>query len=242
MILLLKVKDIHASYGKFEILKGITLHIDEGEIVCMIGPNGAGKSTIFRTIFGFLKPLKGEVIFKGESIGDMPTHEIIKKGISYVFQRDSVFPNMTVMENMAMGAYIRNDKEEIQKDIEDLCKMFPIIKERKNEMAKNLSGGQRQMVEMARGLLLHPNLFLLDEPTAGLSPKFQNLVFKKIKEINENGITVMIVEQNARLALKHSDRAYVLEKGKTIMEGSGVEILNNPRVIQAYLGGKKVIK
>jgi len=240
--LLLEVKDIHASYGKFEILKGVNLNVDEGEIVCIIGPNGAGKSTVFRTIFGFLKPLKGEVIFKGESIGDMPTHEIIKKGISYVFQRDSVFPNMTVMENMDMGAYIRDDKEEIQKDIEDLCKMFPIIKERKNEMAKNLSGGQRQMLEMARGLLLHPDLFLLDEPTAGLAPKVQKLTFKKIKEINEDGVTIIIVEQNARLALKHSDRAYVLENGKTIMEGSGVEILNNPRVIQAYLGGKKVIK
>jgi len=240
--LLLEVKDIHASYGKFEILKGVNLNVDEGEIVCMIGPNGAGKSTVFRTIFGFLKPLKGEVIFKGESIGGMPTHQIIRKGISYVFQRNSVFPNMTVMENMDMGAYIRDDKEEIQKDIEDLCKTFPIIKERKNEMAKNLSGGQRQMLEMARGLLLHPNLFLLDEPTAGLAPKVQKLVFKEIKEINENGITIMIVEQNARLALKHSDRAYVLENGKTIMEGSGVEILNNPRVIQAYLGGKKVIK
>lgn len=240
--MLLEVKDIHASYGKFEILKGVNLNVDEGEIVCMIGPNGAGKSTVFRTIFGFLKPLKGEVIFKGESIGGMPTHQIIRKGISYVFQRNSVFPNMTVMENMDMGAYIRDDKEEIQKDIEDLCKTFPIIKERKNEMAKNLSGGQRQMLEMARGLLLHPNLFLLDEPTAGLAPKVQKLVFKEIKEINENGITIMIVEQNARLALKHSDRAYVLENGKTIMEGSGVEILNNPRVIQAYLGGKKVIK
>jgi len=239
---LLEVKDIHASYGKFEILKGVNLNVDKGEIVCMIGPNGAGKSTVFRTIFGFLKPLKGEVIFKGESIGGMPTHQIIRKGISYVFQRNSVFPNMTVMENMDMGAYIRDDKEEIQKDIEDLCKTFPIIKERKNEMAKNLSGGQRQMLEMARGLLLHPNLFLLDEPTAGLAPKVQKLVFKEIKEINEDGTTIMIVEQNARLALKHSDRAYVLENGKTIMEGSGVEILNNPRVIQAYLGGKKVIK
>lgn len=240
--MLLEVKDIHASYGKFEILKGVNLNVDKGEIVCMIGPNGAGKSTVFRTIFGFLKPLKGEVIFKGESIGGMPTHQIIRKGISYVFQRNSVFPNMTVMENMDMGAYIRDDKEEIQKDIEDLCKTFPIIKERKNEMAKNLSGGQRQMLEMARGLLLHPNLFLLDEPTAGLAPKVQKLVFKEIKEINEDGTTIMIVEQNARLALKHSDRAYVLENGKTIMEGSGVEILNNPRVIQAYLGGKKVIK
>lgn len=237
--MLLEVKDIHASYGKFEILKGVTLNVDEGEIVCMIGPNGAGKSTVFRTIFGFLKPLKGEVIFKGESIGNMPTHEIIKKGVSYIFQRDSVFPNMTVMENMKMGAYIRDDKEQIQKDIEVLCKMFPIIKERKNEMAKNLSGGQRQMLEMARGLLLHPDLFLLDEPTAGLAPKVQKLTFKKIKEINENGITIMIVEQNARLALKHSDRAYVLENGKTIMEGSGTEILHDPKVVKAYLGGRE---
>jgi len=236
---LLEVKDIHASYGKFEVLKGVTLHVDEGEIVSMIGPNGAGKSTVFRTIFGFLKPLQGEVRYKGGSIGGLPTHEIIRKGISYVLQRDSVFPNMTVMENMDMGAFIRDDKEEIKKDIEELCNMFPIIKERRNEMAKTLSGGQRQMLEMARGLLTHPELFLLDEPTLGLAPRIQKMTFEKIKEINETGVTIMIVEQNARLALEHSDRAYVLENGKTIMEGTGAEILENPRVIQAYLGGKK---
>lgn len=240
--MLLEVKSIHASYGKFEILKGVTLHVDEGEIVCMIGPNGAGKSTVFRTLFGFLKPLKGEVIFKGERIGGLPTHKIIRKGISYIFQRDSVFQNMTVMENLEMGAYVRDDKEQVRKDIEDLCKMFPILKERSNEMAKNLSGGQRQMLEMARGLLLHPDLLLLDEPTLGLAPTIQKLVFEKIKEINEKGTTIMIVEQNARQALLHSDRGYVLENGKTIMEGSGVEVLHNPRVIETYLGGKRYIE
>ncbi len=235
--MLLEVKGIHASYGKFEILKGVDLHVEKGEIVSMIGPNGAGKSTVFKTIFGFLTPLKGRVIFKGGDIGGLPPHEVIRKGISYNFQRSSVFPNMTVKENMDMGAYIRNDTEEIKRDIEELNNMFPILKERKNEMAKNLSGGQRQMVEMARGLLLHPDLFLLDEPTAGLAPKIQKTVFEKIREINENGVTVMIVEQNARLALQHSNRAYVLENGRTIMEGSGEEILHNPRVIEAYLGG-----
>ena len=240
--MLLEVKNIYASYGKFEILKGVTLHVDEGEIVCMIGPNGAGKSTVFRTLFGFLKPLKGEVIFKGERIGGLPTHKIIRKGISYIFQRDSVFQNMTVMENLEMGAYVRDDKEQVRKDIEDLCKMFPILKERSNEMAKNLSGGQRQMLEMARGLLLHPDLLLLDEPTLGLAPTIQKLVFEKIKEINEKGTTIMIVEQNARQALLHSDRGYVLENGKTIMEGSGVEVLHNPRVIETYLGGKRYIE
>jgi len=240
--LLLEIKDIHSSYGKFEILKGVTLNVDKREIVCMIGPNGAGKSTVFRTVFGFLKPLQGEVIFKGESIGGLPTHKIIRKGIAYVFQRDSVFPNMTVMENLEMGAYIRNDKEKIRKDIQDLSEMFPILRERKNEMAKNLSGGQRQMLEMARGLLLHPELFLLDEPTLGLAPTVQKIVFEKIREINEKGITIMIVEQNARQALRHSDRAYVLENGKTIMGGAGLDILNNPRVIQAYLGGKRYMK
>lgn len=239
--MLLDIKNIHASYGKFEILKGVNVNANKGEIVCMIGPNGAGKSTVFKTIFGFLKPLIGEVIFKGESIGGLPTHRIIKKGIAYVFQRDSVFPHMTVMENLEMGAYIRNDKGQILEDIEDLCQMFPILKERKNEMAKNLSGGQRQMLEMARGLLLHPDLLLLDEPTLGLAPAIQRLVFTKIREINEKGITIIIVEQNARQALRHSDRAYVLENGKTILAGSGVEVLNNPRVIQAYLGGRRSV-
>jgi len=238
--LLLDVREIHASYGKFEILKGVTLEVDRGEVVCMIGPNGAGKSTVFKTIFGFLKPLQGEILFKGERIGGLEPYNMIKKGISYIFQRDSVFPNMTVMENLEMGAYLRNDRHQILRDIEELSEMFPVLREKRHEMAKNLSGGQRQMVEMARGLLLHPDLLLLDEPTIGLAPKIQKLIFEKIKEINGKGITIMIVEQNAKQALRYSDRAYVLENGKTILEGTGLEILNNPRVIQAYLGGKQV--
>jgi branched-chain amino acid transport system ATP-binding protein len=238
--LLLEVRDIHASYGKFEILKGVTLHVKKGEIVCMIGPNGAGKSTVFKTVFGFLRPLQGHIVFKGENIGGLEPHQTIKKGISYVFQRDSVFLNMTVIENLEMGAYLRNDREQILRDIDHLSEMFPVLREKRHEMAKNLSGGQRQMVEMARGLLLHPDLLLLDEPTIGLAPKIQKLIFEKIKEINGTGVTIMIVEQNAKQALRHSNRAYVLENGRTIMEGTGLEILNNPRVIQAYLGGRQV--
>lgn len=237
--MLLEVRDIHASYGKFEILKGVTLGVAKGEIVCMIGPNGAGKSTIFKTIFGFLKLLQGEILFKGERIGGLEPHQIKKKGISYIFQRDSVFPNMTVMENLEMGAYLREDREQILRDIEELSEMFPVLRQKRYEMAKNLSGGQRQMVEIARGLLLHPDLLLLDEPTIGLSPIIQKLIFEKIREINIKGITMMIVEQNAKQALLHSSRAYVLENGKTILQGTGLEILNSPRVIQAYLGGKQ---
>jgi ABC-type branched-subunit amino acid transport system ATPase component len=206
----------------------------------MIGPNGAGKSTVFKTVFGFLRPLQGHIVFKGENIGGLEPHQTIKKGISYVFQRDSVFLNMTVIENLEMGAYLRNDREQILRDIDHLSEMFPVLREKRHEMAKNLSGGQRQMVEMARGLLLHPDLLLLDEPTIGLAPKIQKLIFEKIKEINGTGVTIMIVEQNAKQALRHSNRAYVLENGRTIMEGTGLEILNNPRVIQAYLGGRQV--
>jgi len=236
---LLEVRDVHASYGKFEVLKGVTLAVAEREWVCLIGPNGAGKSTILRTITGFLKPLQGEVVFREESIGGLPPKEIVSRGISYVFQRDSVFPHMSVLENLEMGAYIRRDKQAIKESLSIVQELFPILRERKHEPAKNFSGGQRRMLEIARALMASPVLLLLDEPSMGLAPKVQRVLFEKIEEIRQTGVTVLMVEQNARQGLSYSDRAYVLENGKTILEGSGEQLLRNPRVINAYLGGKK---
>lgn len=236
---MIEIVDLHASYGKFEVLKGVSLEVSQGECVCMIGPNGAGKSTVFRTIIGFLKPLQGDITFEGESIAGLLPKKIVAKGISYVMQGDSIFPHMTILENLELGAYIRNDKYAVKKDLKMVQELFPILSERKHEMARNLSGGQRQMLEMGRGIMSSPRLLLLDEPTLGLAPIFQKLVFKKLLELGERRITVILVEQNARQALMYSDRAYVLENGQTILEGSGEDILKNPRVIEAYLGGRR---
>jgi len=237
---MLEVKEIHSGYGDFQVLFGVNIKVEKGEIVSMIGPNGAGKSTVLRTIFGFLKPLKGTITFQGEDITNLDPVSTLKRGISYVLQRHSIFSTMTIKENLEMGGFLIDNEKEINEKIQMVSKMFPFFKERYNQPTSKLSGGQRRMVEIARSLMLEPKLLMLDEPTLGLAPKIQKLIFNKICEINkEHELSLLIVEQNARLALEHSDRAYVLENGKTIMEGSGVEILNNPRVIQAYLGGKK---
>ena len=237
---MLEVKEIHSGYGDFQVLFGVNIKVEKGEIVSMIGPNGAGKSTVLRTIFGFLKPLKGTITFQGEDITNLDPVSTLRRGISYVLQRHSIFSTMTIKENLEMGGFLIDNEKEINEKIQMVSKMFPFFKERYNQPTSKLSGGQRRMVEIARSLMLEPKLLMLDEPTLGLAPKIQKLIFNKICEINkEHELSLLIVEQNARLALEHSDRAYVLENGKTIMEGSGVEILNNPRVIQAYLGGKK---
>lgn len=235
--ILLWVEDVYASYGKFDILRGVSLNVRTGEIVSIIGPNGAGKSTLFSTIFGFLHPHHGQILFQGNDITHADPPTVLRTGISYVFQRDSVFPQMTVLENLEIGAYIRTDGEGIQRDIDRVVRLFPVLQERRYEPANVLSGGERQMLEMARALLLHPKLILLDEPTLGLAPKVIRQVYEKIHEINQEGVTFLIVEQNARTALKNSHRAYVLENGQTRFEGTGEEILNNPEVRRAYLGG-----
>ena len=240
VIEMLEIKQIHSGYGNFQVLFGADIKIEKGEIVAMIGPNGAGKSTVLRTIFGFLKPIKGSITFQGKDITNLNPINILKEGISYVLQRHSIFPTMTVKENLEMGGFLINDEEEINRKIQALSEMFPFFKERYNQPTSKLSGGQRRMVEIARGLMLDPKLLMLDEPTLGLAPKIQKLIFNKIREINkEHGLSFLIVEQNARLALEHSHRAYVLENGKTIMEGSGTEILHDPKVVKAYLGGRE---
>jgi len=239
VINMLEVEQIESGYGDFQVLFGADIKVEKGEIVAMIGPNGAGKSTVLRTIFGFLKPMKGSVSFCGKDISNMSPVKTIKEGISYVLQRHSIFSTMSLKENLEMGGFLIDDEKEVERKIHDLCEMFPFFKEKFNEPASKLSGGQRRMLEIARGLMLDPKLLMLDEPTLGLSPKIQKLIFNTIHEINEaRDLSLLIVEQNVRLALEHSDRAYVLENGKTIMEGSGIKILHDPKVVKAYLGGK----
>jgi ABC-type branched-subunit amino acid transport system ATPase component len=233
---LLELRDVHAGYGKLEILKGVSLEVREGEIVALIGPNGAGKSTVLKTIFGFLKPTQGSVRFRRREVGGWKPREALQAGMAFALQRDSVLPRLSVQDNLELGAFIREDSE-VKQDIERVLELFPVLREKRRERAERLSGGERQMLKMARALLLHPQLFLLDEPTIGLAPKVIQLIYEKIREVNARGTTVLLVEQNAKTALQHADRAYVLEDGQVRFEGTGREILHHPEVKRAYLGG-----
>lgn len=234
----LQLQNVYSSYGTFDVLKDVNMRVGASEIVCLIGPNGAGKSTVLKTIFGFLKPRPGRVIYEGNDISGLHPTKVLRKGISYVFQQHSVFPKMTVLENLEMGAFINNDAQQTRRDIGKIFSLFPILKEKKSAMAGILSGGQQRMLEIGRALMLTPKLLLLDEPTIGLSPLVINEIFIKIKEINQTGTTLLMVEQNARKALEVCHRAYVLENGTPRLEGSGQDFLKNPEVKKLYLGGK----
>jgi ABC-type branched-subunit amino acid transport system ATPase component len=233
---LLELQDVHAGYGKLEILKGVSLQVHEGEIVALIGPNGAGKSTVLKTIFGFLQPTQGSLLFQGKEIGGWTPREALRAGMVFALQRDSVLPRLSVQDNVELGAFIRDDPQ-VKEDVERVMELFPVLKAKRRERAGRLSGGERQMVKIARALLLNPKLFLLDEPTIGLAPKVIQLIYEKIREINARGTTVLLVEQNAKTALQHANRAYVLEDGRVRFEGTGREILHHPEVRRAYLGG-----
>jgi ABC-type branched-subunit amino acid transport system ATPase component len=233
---LLALTDVHAGYGQQEILRGVSLAVRAGEVVCVIGPNGAGKSTLVRTIFGFLRPARGTISFDGASIGGRRPPELLRRGISFVPQGVSAFPGLSVEDNLQMAAYIRGDRN-VRRDIERLFPIFPALAARRSRPAKVLSGGERRMLEIARVLLLHPRLVLLDEPTIGLAPTAMAFVYEHISEIRRRGAAILLVEQNARTALRNSDRAYVLEQGQVRFEGSGEDILAHPEVRRAYLGG-----
>lgn len=233
---LLTLTDVHAGYGQQEILRGVSLQVGGGEVVCVIGPNGAGKSTLVRTIFGFLSPARGTIRFDGESIGGRRPPELLRRGITYVPQGVSAFLNLTVEDNLQLAAYTRSDRS-VREDIERLWPVFPALLARRRKPAKVLSGGERRMLEIARVLLLHPRLVLLDEPTIGLAASAMTFVYEKVSEIRRRGVAILLVEQNARTALRNSDRAYVLEQGQVRFEGSGEEILAHPEVRRAYLGG-----
>ncbi len=234
---LLEVTDLHASYGQQEVLRGVTLTVHPAETVCIIGPNGAGKSTLLRTVFGFLHPTRGTVLYEGTSLAGRRPPEILARGIAYVPQGISALPNLTVEDNLLLAAYTRRDRE-VRRDIEHLLEIFPALAQRRRKRARTLSGGERRMLEIARVLLLHPRLILLDEPTIGLAGGAMEFIYGKIREFHHRGVAVLLVEQNARTALRNSHRAYVLEQGRVRFEGSGEEILHHPEVRRAYLGGR----
>lgn len=234
---LLKVSGIETFYGKIQALKGVSLEVEQGKIVTILGANGAGKTTTMKTIAGLIKPKTGTIEFLGENVTGLRPDQLVKKGISLVPEGRAILSGMTVMENLDMGAYQRRDKE-VEKDLEDVMKRFPILKERKNQLGGTLSGGQQQMLAIARALLARPKLLLLDEPSMGLAPLIVAEIFKIIKEIKDAGTTVLVVEQNAKQALKIADYGYVLETGKVIIHGKAKELLEDPRIVEAYLGRK----
>ena len=234
---LLTVEDVTAGYGQMDILHGVSLHVDAGEIVSIIGPNGAGKSTAFKTIVGFLRPRRGRIHFNGENITGLPPHVIVRKGLAYVPQGRIVFPQMTVLENLEMGAYIERDPARVQAALERVFRLFPVLAERRRQRAGTMSGGEQQMVAIARALMTTPSLILLDEPSLGLAPKFVALIFEKLVEMRGAGYTLMVVEQNAARALAIADRGYVLELGRNRFDGPGPRLLADPEVKRLYLGG-----
>jgi branched-chain amino acid transport system ATP-binding protein len=233
----LKIDQIHTFYGQIEALKGISLTVDQGEIVTLIGANGAGKSTTLRTISGLLAPRKGTIEFLGESIGGVPVHQVTAKGIIQVPEGRHIFPRMTVEENLEMGAFLRNkDVEGVKASMARAYDLFPRLKERRTQKGGTLSGGEQQMLATARGIMADPKLLMLDEPSMGLAPVIVEVIFDTIKKLNDQGITILLVEQNAAMALQIADRGYVLETGRVALEGKGRELLVNERVRKTYLG------
>jgi len=234
---LLEVTDLHTFYGNIEALKGISLKVDEGEVVTLIGSNGAGKSTTLRSISGITPPREGSVKFNGTEIGEVPPQEIVQMGISQSPEGRHIFPRMTVRENLELGAYLRKDRSEIQKDMERVYGLFPRLKERERQKGGTMSGGEQQMLAIGRALMASPKLLLLDEPSMGIAPILVERIYETIAEINRQGTTILLVEQNANYALDVSKRGYVLETGTVALEDASANLRTNPEVQKAYLGG-----
>ena len=233
---LLKIDNVTVAYDEIKALKGITLSIQKGEIVTLIGANGAGKTTTLRSISGLLKPLSGKIYFEGEDIAFLPPHTIVRKGISMAPEGRGIFANLSVEDNLEMGAFIRKGKSNIQSDKDKMFSLFPILKERRQQEAGTLSGGEQQMLTISRALMAHPRLLLLDEPSLGLAPQIITQIFKVIENINKEGTTILLVEQNAHKALDIAHKAYVLETGKIVLQGKAKDLKNNPEVKKIYLG------
>lgn len=233
---MLEVKDLHVSYGAIKAVKGISFNVEEGEIVTLIGANGAGKSTTLRTISGLETAASGSIVFMGTDITKMPPHDIVKQGIAHVPEGRRVFANLSVLENLKLGANLRKDTEGIKKDIKRVFELFPRLEERQNQSAGTLSGGEQQMLAVGRALMTRGRLMLLDEPSMGLAPLVVEEIFKIIKEINKEGTTILLIEQNAYMALGIANRAYVLETGNIVLQGPACELANNEEVKKAYLG------
>ncbi len=239
MTTVLSVDGVESGYGDFLVLKGASLTVEEGQIVCIIGPNGAGKSTLFKTIFGLLNPTAGTIEFEGTDITGASQRELINKGLSYVLQRNASFPKMTVRENLELGAYVADKAYPVDEKVAEIFEIFPILEEKQSQKAGTLSGGQQQMVELGRGLMLDPSLLLLDEPTAGLAPKIIDTIFEKIQAINELGVTVLMVEQNVKTGVQYADHVYVFENGRTKFDDDASTVLDRPEIRDAYLKGVK---
>ena len=236
---MLKIKDLHVSYGGIKALRGIDMEVPDGKIVTLIGANGAGKSTTLRTISGLVKAESGSIEYDGQELIGKPINKILEAGIAQVPEGRRVFPDMTVLENLKIGAYLRTDKGEIEKDIKWCYELFPRLEERNWQLAGTLSGGEQQMLAVARGLMSRPKMMMLDEPSLGLAPLVVQDIFSIIKEINRQGVTILLVEQNANMALKTADYAYVLETSSITKSGTGTELLNDDSIKEAYLGKKK---
>ena len=233
---MLEVKDLEVYYGVIQAIKGISFEVNKGEVIALIGANGAGKTTTLHTITGLISPKKGHVIFEGKDITKVPAHKIVSMGMAHVPEGPRVFAELSVYENLRMGAYTRKDKPEIEESLADVYKRFPRLEERKNQMAGTLSGGEQQMLAMGRALMSKPKIILMDEPSMGLSPILVNEIFDIIRAVSESGTTVLLVEQNAKKALAIADRAYVLETGKIVLEGNAKDLLEDDSIKKAYLG------
>ena len=234
---MLKVEKLNVHYGVIHALKDVSMEVKEGEIVSLIGANGAGKTTLLQTISGLLKKTSGDILFLGKSMNKVSAKNIVKEGITQVPEGRHIFPGMSVYENLLMGAYLRKDKDGIKADLQDIYQRFPILEKRSSQDASTLSGGGQQMLAMGRALMARPKILLLDEPSMGLAPILVKEIFNIIKDINEKGTTVLLVEQNAKMALSIADRAYVMETGNIVMSGTGAELVNSPEIQKAYLGG-----
>ena len=233
---MLTVKNLKVNYGMIQAIKGVSFSVEEGEVIALIGANGAGKTTTLHTVTGLLSPKKGKVIFQGKDITKVPAHKIVSMGMAHVPEGRRVFAELSVYENLKMGAYTRTDKAEIEESLKSVYKRFPRLEERKNQMAGTLSGGEQQMLAMGRALMSKPSIILMDEPSMGLSPILVNEIFDIIRSVSESGTTVLLVEQNAKKALSIADRAYVLETGNITLEGNAKDLLEDDSIKKAYLG------
>jgi branched-chain amino acid transport system ATP-binding protein len=234
---ILRIQDLAVSYGHIEAVKGIDLALNQGEITALVGANGAGKSTALLAVSGLLKPARGSVMFDGVDLTRLPPHEIVSRGVVQVAEGRAILTTLTVGENLQLGTYVRKDQAQAAQDLEWVYSLFPVLKQRSAGLAGNLSGGEQQMLAIGRALMAKPRVLLLDEPSMGLAPLMVQEIFRILKEINKTGLTILLVEQNVRQALRIAQRGYVLETGKIVLADSGANLLNNPKVVEAYLGG-----
>jgi ABC-type branched-subunit amino acid transport system ATPase component len=235
---LLDIQDVYAGYQKLDILQGVNIHVNPGEIVCVIGPNGAGKSTVFKAVYGFISIRQGKTIFDGREVTDFRPQQMLRAGVSIVPQLRSIFPQMTVWENLEMGMYLERNRNRVEKRIAEIFELFPRIAERRRQIAGTMSGGEQRMLEIGRALMYNPKLLLMDEPSAGLAPLITNMIFEKIETLNRVlGLTVLMIEQNARRGLEVSHRGYVLQLGRNSYEGPSQALLDDPEVRRSFLGG-----